>query len=277
LCRVKAFVRKTIKNFQSLWLGYRISDKLRVLGIAVLQLVPWTIRKRIPGFEKIERIACRSTLIEVDGIKYILLDFESLVIASREFESFVSMWLEPRRGEVLVDIGAHMGRYTLTTAKVVGNEGMVVAIEPHPENCETLQRNIRLNRLENVIVLNFAAWDTDCELKLFTGDVAGHHSVRMNRRLGWVKVKGRVMDRVLKELNLGRVDWIKIDVEGAECEVLYGLEETISRYTPKIIVEVFQENVGRIKRFMKEQGYGLIRISPHVWLGAHYFLCAPFS
>lgn len=118
------------------------------------------------------------TIVGIDGIKYTLLDFEDLMIVSREFESFLQMWLKPRRGEVFVDIGAQIGKYTIIVAKVVTKEGMVVAIEPHPVNYQTLQRNIRLNKLENVIALNLAAGDRNCELKLFTAGVAARHSTK---------------------------------------------------------------------------------------------------
>jgi FkbM family methyltransferase len=274
----KGFFRETIDVFQRLHLGRaRTRDKLKILSVLFWQLISKAIRKRISAGldEKIEGITeklWRSTVIEVGGIKYALLDFESFEIVSSpcaKFESFMPLWFKPRRGEILVDIGAHIGKYTLTAAKAVGNEGMVVAIEPHPVNYQALQRNIGLNKLENAIAFNLAAWNTDCKLKLFTGDAAGHHSVKVNRRIGWIEVKARVTDRVLKELHLDRVDWIKIDVEGAEREVLCGLEETISKFKPKIITEVFYENmhartqnVDKMKKFMKEHGYSLIRISP---------------
>lgn len=85
----------------------------------------------------------------------------------------------------------------------------------------------------------------------------------------------RVMDDVLPRL-LSRLDWIKIDVEGAECEVLCGLKETISKYKPKIIIEIFYENFEEIKRFLDKNGYGLIRISPFLEENV-YFFCIPFS
>lgn len=275
---IKRFISR---KFQYIFLGYSLKDKLRIIGIGVLQLVPKPIRKRISRYldEKIEGITeklWRCTVFEIDSIRYALLDYESVAIVSPEFERFMPLWLKPRKGEVLVDIGAHVGKYTLPVAKVVGNRGMVVAIEPHPVNYQTLQKNIELNNIQNVIALNLAAWNTDCEIKLFLGVVAGRHSAKVNRKLGWIEVKARVMDRALKELNLGRVDWIKIDVEGAECEVSYGLEETISKFKPKIIIEVFHENVEKMKRFMKEHGYGLIRISPVLEQNV-YFFCIPFS
>ena len=275
---VKRFFEETLKSFQWVGLGYNIVDMFKVLGVAILRSVPWTIRKNSSTLNKeirkiLERL-WKNTVVEIDGIKYTLLDAESFRIISYEFESFMSTWLQLKTADVLVDIGAHIGKYALTAAKVVGNEGLVVAIEPHPLNYQTLQRNIRLNKLVNMVALNITAWNMDCELTLFAGDTAGHHSAKMNRELGWVKVKAMAIDNALKDLRLARVDFIKIDVEGAECEVLCGLEETVKKYKPKILIEVFHENIDEIKTIMKKSKYGLIRISPYFEENS-YFLCIP--
>jgi FkbM family methyltransferase len=275
---VKRFFEGTLKSFQLVGLGYNIADMFRILSVAILRSVPWTIKKHSSILDReigkiLERL-WKNTVVEIGSIKYTLLDSESFRIASYEFESFMSTWLQLKTGEILVDIGAHIGKYALSAAKAVGNEGLVVAIEPHPLNYKTLQKNIRLNKLVNVVALNIAAWNMDCKLNLFVGDTAGHHSAKLNSDLGRVRVKAMAIDNVLKDLGLARVDFIKIDVEGAECEVLYGLEKTVKKYKPKILIEVFHENVDEIERIMKKFKYGLIRISPCFEENA-YFICIP--
>lgn len=275
---IKRFIPKRI---QWACLGYSLTDKLRILVIVFLDLVP---KKSGVGFpytwtrkmEEIKEKLWRGTIVKMDEIKFALSDFESFLISFPSYERFMQPWFKPKKGEVFVDIGAHIGKYTLPTAKVVENGGMVIAIEANTFNYQTLQRNIGLNKLENVVTFNLAAWNMDCELKLFSGDAAGQHSAKENRGLGWVKVKAKMIDHVLKELHLGRVDWIKIDSEGAECEVLYGLDETISKYKPKIVIEVLYENLDEMKRFMKEHEYGLIRISPF-YRNHVYFICTRFK
>lgn len=71
------------------------------------------------------------------------------------------MWnfIQLRKGDVFIDVGAHIGKYTILVAKIVGKEGLVIAIEPNPENYETLLENIKLNNLKNVIAVNIAAWN----------------------------------------------------------------------------------------------------------------------
>jgi len=255
-----------------------VKDKLLILVIEVLKSVPRNIRNRSSFLGgKIEEILvemCMHTVVEVNGIKYTLIDSSSFAIFSDDFESFMPIWLKPRRGEVVVDIGAHIGKYSLILANVVGNNGKVIAVEPAPINYQTLLKNLILNNVKNVVALKLAAWNIDCELKFFIADTAECHSAKIDGGLGWVSVRARVMDDVLEKLGLSQVDWIKIDVEGAEFEVLSGLEKTIKTHRPRIIIEVFYENVESIKRFMKKNGYNMIRISPFFDENT-YFLCYP--
>ena len=161
------------------------------------------------------------------------------------------------KGDIFLDVGAHIGKYALQVAKIVGEKGLVIAIEPMPENYDALLQNIWLNKLENIIPLNIAAWNTESDLKLFIGDKNGRNSLKNNRGLGYVEVKTKVLDKVLKKLNVNQVDWIKIDVEGAEYEVLQGLGNTLKNNRPKLIVEVKNENKHRVINLMKKLNYNV--------------------
>lgn len=256
--------RTIFENFKRIGFGSGAKSKLKLLGIATLKSIPKNVSQTLNLNKNIEQIIeklWKETIIEADGITYVLIDQESFEIVNG-FENFMSMWLKPEKGEVLLDIGAHIGKYTLGMARIVGDEGMVLAIEPNPANYQALRKNIQLNNLRNVIPLNLAAWDGDCTLELFTGHLAGHHSTKIDWNLGANKVRARAMDDVLKENEVNKVDWIKIDVEGAEWEVLRGLRETIDKKRPRIVAEVSYENTDRIKEFMEERGYGLIKIAP---------------
>src|ERR671919_1293041 len=73
----------------------------------------------------------------------------------------------PKQGDIVVDIGAHIGLYTIISSKRVGTNGKVVAIEADPGNFEMLNRNIKLNRLANVIPLNYAVYSNETKIKLY--------------------------------------------------------------------------------------------------------------
>lgn len=284
LVLIFTYVLMTKQSLNKTRLGHGMRNRIRLLGIAILQAIPKTV-VRVLGLEKcIEEITGRlwkETIIEVEGTKYALVDQESFEIIN-EHESFMPMWLKARKGDVFIDVGAHIGKYAIAVAKTIGNQGTVVAIEPNQENYQALKKNVELNRRENIISLNLAAWKNNDEIDLFTGHLAGHHSAKIDWKLGSAKVRAMSLDNVLKQLSIDKIDWIKIDVEGAEWEVLCGLRETVAKYKPKIVAEISHENRNKFKELLERQGYGMIKISPEsgnviygVFRDFGYFLFLP--
>jgi predicted RNA methylase len=86
---------------------------------------------------------------------YCRVNKEDFVILTRHEDEIIEHF-SPKKGDIVIDVGAHMGRYTIIASKRVGENGKVVAIEAHPGNYEMLKRNIKLNKLTNIIPLNFA-------------------------------------------------------------------------------------------------------------------------
>ncbi|MBD0360271.1 MAG: FkbM family methyltransferase [Nitrososphaeraceae archaeon] len=144
----------------------------------------------------------------------------------------------PKQGDIVIDIGAHMGRYTIIGAKRVGAQGKVVAIEAHPGNFEMLNRNIKLNQLTNVIPLNYAAYSKETKIRLYVpGEESGYtvYNTIMSNRAGteenFVEVNANTLDYLLQlnQIRQEQVKWIKIDVEGAELDVLKGSTNVLSK------------------------------------------------
>jgi FkbM family methyltransferase len=136
-----------------------------------------------------------------------------------------------RPGHTFVDVGANTGWYTLLAAGTVGPTGRVVAIEASPTNFVRLQENVINNRLGNVRLVNEAVWSSQRLLPLFQGPPT-HSGVSTvvpsfaeRRRC---KLSGQIQARPLPDLltrdEITSLRVLKIDVEGAEREVLLGLE-----------------------------------------------------
>lgn len=142
----------------------------------------------------------------------------------------------PKEGETVVDVGAHIGKYTIIASRMVGPKGKVIAIEAHPANYEILKKNIVLNKLTNVIPLNFAVHSIEAVVKLYEpGQEEGftiYNTIMTDRKTSnnqsYVEVKAKTLDSILLEIGVNHVNWIKIDVEGAELEVLRGGPKTLS-------------------------------------------------
>jgi FkbM family methyltransferase len=179
------------------------------------------------------------------------LNKEDFIVMTKHEEEIMALF-RPKEGDTVVDIGAHMGRYTITSSKSVGASGKVIAVEAHPYNFRILQHNLQLNKLTNVSMMNCAAYSKKDRLKLYLPDedlgYTMHHSLmtnylatkynnRIERR--YIDVEADTLDNLLKSGGITDVNWIKIDVEGAEYEVLKGAKEILSANKPiSILVEV---------------------------------------
>src|SRR5215204_1395193 len=144
----------------------------------------------------------------------------------------------PKEGDIVVDIGAHIGLYTIISSKRVGANGKVVAIEAHPGNFEMLNSNIKLNQLTNVIPLNYAVHSKETKVKLYlpSGEsgFTKYNTIMpnwINAQEKFVEVNANTLDYLLQlnEIRQEEVNWIKIDVEGAEFEVLKGASNVLSK------------------------------------------------
>ena len=166
-----------------------------------------------------------------------------------------------KKGDVFVDVGARIGKYTITTAKIVGDSGLVVSLEPFPANYRRLLENIKMNNLTNVVALNVAAWCARCDLKLFIAIEHGQHSVKKNFGRGFINVQADTLDNILGALGVEKVNAIKIDVERAEAEVIKGSIKTLSKYHPRVIVEALES--ASIKELADKIGYSMMQIGKY--------------
>ena len=148
-----------------------------------------------------------------------------------------------KSGDVVLDIGANIGFHTLFFSELTGKEGMVIAFEPIPQNYQTLRSNIILNSYKNIQALQIALGNNNEEINIFIdpGNAnPGSFNLFSNNSTN-TKINCRRGDDILAELNINRVDMMKIDVEGYEQFALEGLQETIRNCQPKIVFE-FDKN-----------------------------------
>ena len=137
--------------------------------------------------------------------------------------------LEP--GMVFLDVGAHVGLYSLPSARKVGPEGRVISFEPHPGNRSLLCSNVEANGLQNVTVVPAAVADAEGEMTLqISGFNTGDHRLfRGTRNADGVPVVVVTIDQYCETAGIQEVDLVKIDVQGAEAKVLAGMSAVISQ------------------------------------------------
>ncbi len=149
---------------------------------------------------------------------------------SKEWEGSETYLLsqEITEGQTVVDVGAHIGYFTLLLSKLVGPKGSVYAFEPNPYSLAYLRRNVAVNNCRNVVVEDMAVYDRDVHIQVWakkggnTGDVRIFPTLN-GEELG---VDAVMLDTYFSPRN---VDFIKMDVQGAEYNVLKGAGSLIQR------------------------------------------------
>jgi len=150
-----------------------------------------------------------------------------------------------KRGMTFLDIGANFGLYTVWAARRVGNTGLVVAFEPSQREFIRLQKNVRLNHLKNVRLLDIGVSNSNRTAELHISDenepgqnTLGGFVYPDVREVESTKIDLKPIDNILQSLRVKHVDTAKIDVEGHELFVLQGMRSVLERDHPSLIIEV---------------------------------------
>ena len=222
---------------------------------------------RKPGYEKILTIKAkvtqllnrlfRSFLLPVrlpyGGWWLGALDSCRDAIVESRFEpaewKFVKKFLE--KGMTVLDIGAHHGFYTILAAKRVGSSGRVIAFEPSPRERRRLLSNLKLNHCCRAKVEPFAISKEDGEALFFVvdGRQTMFNSLRppaISEPINRITVRTVTLDSYVEKEQIERIDFVKIDAEGAELDILTGAKKSFGqRFRPLIMVEANDLRTGQ--------------------------------
>ncbi len=217
--------------------------KVKMIGRKIMQLGFKLLEGRgigkIPWVDKFFHLVSSLTgeiEYELEGLRFRSLMYyypkRHLLYYGRSYEPDVRLLFCSliRKGDVVVDVGASLGVYSLLAAKTVGNDGFVYAFEPDPIRYSKLVENIRINNLRNIKAFDAALSDKEEKIEILY-----HHP-----KEGF---KSRVVNAIpLDNLRI-KPNVVKINVDGAEIKVLKGMWKTISNYKPKIICEVHPDEI----------------------------------
>lgn len=151
-------------------------------------------------------------------------------------------------GDVVVDVGAGMGFYTLIIAEKIGPNGRIYAFEPDPKNFNELKKNVAKSGYQNIILENKAVSERSGKIKLFVSEYfKGDHRTYgiPNDQLQSVDVETVSLDDYFKNYS-GRMNFIKIDVNGFEASVFRGMKNLLARMKDvKILTEFYPVGLSR--------------------------------
>jgi len=174
-------------------------------------------------------------------------------LGSYEYEKRLMFEKNIKKGEIMFDIGANVGFYTLLASILVGEGGKVFAFEPVPRNLQYLHKHMQMNRIGNVSVFEEAISDS-AGVVSFEED--SYHSLGHFSQKGSLKVKTVSLDELVLQGRVPVPDCVKIDVEGAEMLVLSGGKELFTKKKPLIFLATHGQDLhDECCRLLKTWGY----------------------
>lgn len=241
---LRKIVPEGLRKRAGMWLDSKVMGS-RLLALAYYYFLYGIVVRLMPD-DKCS-IAFQGTEITMSKESFSIF-FE--VFYDRVYEQFSS----PKEGDVVIDIGANVGTFTVKAAKLVGDAGLVVAIEPEPVNLAFLERNIEGNNLNNVRVIRKAVLDKITKARLYLSKSSACHSFSYSylsklsalhslscSSENYIEVEADCLDNIVSQLGLSHVDFVKIDIEGAELEALKGAEKTLTYPGIKLCIEAVHD------------------------------------
>ncbi len=152
-------------------------------------------------------------------------------------------YIKADKGDVVIDAGACWGDSSLYFAHEIGENGRVFAFEFIPENLNILQRNININpQLQGRIhIIKNPVWDKSGEVLFFNDNGPGSTVSSDKMTTDCIPVSTISIDDFVEENCLKKVDFIKMDIEGAELNALNGAVNTIKRFQPKLAISIYHK------------------------------------
>jgi FkbM family methyltransferase len=261
--------------------GLTLKDKLSFSILKMSYLGFWLTTRLVLEKKKRKNILCKlafmdlmakfvgpNNMIECEVPKYGYKSYccswgnfnNDLMIMTIHEDDLLQLF-RPIKGDTVVDLGAYLGRYTLTSSNLVGENGKVIAIEGDPSHYEMLKKNLKLNKVSNVTAISCMVGSKDMRLIVGSEDnylIVSAKDTHNNyqeysykefdetgrAKIGNTIVNLNTLDNLLiKEHGISEVNWMKIDVEGAELEVLKGAHNILSNSKRiKLLIEIHDVN-----------------------------------
>lgn len=253
LTKLESFVKPITDRLSGSFPESRLKDSLRAIYYSFLN-PSFTMKALGNGVFQINALGQTFRVGQVPGF-----EVGNDLIALR---GYLAGGANLRPGQVVVDAGASAsGIATMCLAKLVGNTGKVIALEPDKKNFKILCDNLKLNGITNVEPLNLGLWHKREALKFASG-MGESSSVQFSSESTQpVEVIECVdLDQLLQDMKIPRVDFIKMDIEGAEIEALQGMTGTLKKGVSSLAIASYHFRDGSqtcqaLEPFFEKLGY----------------------
>jgi len=191
----------------------------------------------------------------------VLFTNEALYPIAEDF-NYYQHFYKTKKDDVVIDAGANMGHVSIFLSKKVGANGKVYCFEPDKFNVELLNSNRSLNTdlNDNIIIEDLLLWNENILVDFEEAGTVGSSAVWFSENAKIVKKQAVTLDSWAEKVQLTRLDFIKMDIEGAEIEALEGCEEVIKKYNPNFAIASYHIVNGertyiKVEAFFKKINY----------------------
>lgn len=179
------------------------------------------------------------------------------ILLNREYEYIPGFSAKNFKG-LIVDAGANTGIYSLICSRFAEK---VIALEPYPENYQRLLENVEKNFAQNILPLNKALWYKKETLNIFEGSHSGEHSIFSTSKK-CIQAPVTTLDELVR--TYGKIDLLKIDIEGAEFSVFENLDSDVFNQINAIVGEIHLEygTISSVVDKLEAEGFRVYAFNP---------------
>ena len=218
------------RNLYSRMLSRMLANEFLETNIAVSAFPIWS-KEFAAEYELKKKTVVLPDLKHPNDLASRIIFPETFYMPAYEYRDICTV----KENETVFDIGAWIGDTSYVFSRRMKGTGRIYAFEPMPQNFEMLAENAK--KIPNLMINNFALGKEDGTLKfVFGGDNSGASRQSAG---GSLEVKVTTLDRFVEENKIEKVDFIKADIEGAECDMLLGAAETIRKFHPKLAICIY--------------------------------------
>ena len=179
-------------------------------------------------------------------------------------------------GKTIYDVGGHIGLISMFFARAVGRSGRVIAFEPNPDNVAAIRDHIALNGFANILVLPIGLGRRRETLKFVVPNSSARGTAHPDLQERYLKQTGvqvfeinvDTLDHQIAVNQLPTPDFVKIDVEGLELDVLHGMAQTLDAHRPTLWIELHDADSPEVARHLLAKNYCLRQIEDEYELAA---------
>lgn len=193
----------------------------------------------------------QTTLFTNEALYPIVADFD-----------YYQHFYKVKRDDIVIDAGANCGHLSIFFSKLVGEKGKIFAFEPDKFNIERIAKNSKLNEdlKDNIIIEDLLLWNKNELIDFYEAGTVGSSAVWIPDNQHMVKKQAVTIDNWVKSNAIQKLNFIKMDIEGAEIEALEGCIETIKNLKPNFAIASYhivngEQTYLKLEQFFKEIGY----------------------